>query len=62
MKNVLYIFFLPLVFLFSTSAHAADFQGKVIHVTDGDTITVLNDPKKKILKLWTLGRDCEQGG
>jgi len=41
MKNVLFIFFLPLwIFLSSSSAYAADFQAKVIHIPDGDTITV----------------------
>jgi endonuclease YncB( thermonuclease family) len=49
MKNILVIFCLPLwVFLFSSSVFAADFEAKVIHITDGDTITVLNDTNEQI--------------
>ena len=49
MKNVSLLFFLPLwVFLSSSNAYPADFQAKVIHVADGDTITVLNDTNEKI--------------
>ena len=60
MKNILVIFFLPLwVFLFSSNATAADFQAKVIHIVDGDTITVLNATKKKI-KIRLNGIDCPE--
>ena len=60
MKNALFIFFLPLwVFLSSSSAYAADFQAKVIHITDGDTITVLNDSNKQI-KIRLNGIDCPE--
>jgi micrococcal nuclease len=60
MKNVLVIFFLPLwVFLSSSSAFAADFHAKVIHITDGDTITVLNDANEKI-KIRLNGIDCPE--
>ncbi len=49
MKDLPFIFFLPLwVFLSSTSAHPADFQAKVIHIADGDTITVLNDTNEQV--------------
>ncbi len=60
MKKVLFIFFLPLwVFLSSISAYAADFHAKVIHVTDGDTITVLNDTKEQV-KIRLNGIDCPE--
>jgi len=60
MKNVLFIFLLPLwVFLFSSNVTAADFQAKVIHIADGDTITVLNATKKKI-KIRLNGIDCPE--
>ena len=60
MKNVLFIFFLPLwVFLSSCSSNTTDFQAKVIHVADGDTITVLNATKKKI-KIRLNGIDCPE--
>ena len=60
MKNVLVIFCLPLwVFLFSSYATAADFQAKVIHIADGDTITVLNDANKQI-KIRLNGIDCPE--
>ena len=49
MKNVLFIFFLTLwVVLSSSSAYAADFHAKVIHITDGDTISVLNADNESI--------------
>ena len=49
MKNVLFIFFLPLwVPLFSSNVAATDFQAKVIHIADGDTITVLNADNESI--------------
>ena len=49
MRNVLVIFFLPLwVFLFSSNVSDSDFHAKVIHITDGDTITVLNDTNEQI--------------
>ncbi len=60
MRNVLFIFFLPLwVFLSSSNAHPADFQAKVIHIADGDTITVLNDTNEKI-KIRLNGIDCPE--
>jgi endonuclease YncB( thermonuclease family) len=49
MKNALCLFFLHLWVVFSLSGvHAADFHAKVIHITDGDTITVLNAGKEQI--------------
>jgi micrococcal nuclease len=60
MQNVLFILFLPLwVFLSSSSAYAADFHAKVIHITDGDTITVLNDANEQI-KIRLNGIDCPE--
>ena len=60
MKNVLFIFFLPLwVFLFSSNVTATDFHAKVIHATDGDTITVLNDTNQQI-KIRLNGIDCPE--
>jgi len=60
MKNVPFIFFLPLwVFLFSSGAYATDFHAKVIHISDGDTITVLNDANEKI-KIRLNGIDCPE--
>jgi len=59
MKNILFIFFLPLwVFLSSSSAYAAsDFNAKGIHITDGDTITALNDAKEQVK---INGIDCPE--
>jgi endonuclease YncB( thermonuclease family) len=60
MKNILFIFFLPLwVFLSSCSGNATDFQAKVIHIADGDTITVLNEATQKI-KIRLNGIDCPE--
>jgi endonuclease YncB( thermonuclease family) len=59
MKYILFIFFLPLVFLSSISANAADFQAKVIHIADGDTITVLNDANEQV-KVRLNGIDCPE--
>ena len=39
--------------------HAADFHAKVVHVTDGDTITVLNDTNNQI-KIRLNGIDCPE--
>jgi micrococcal nuclease len=41
------------------STHATDFQAKVIHIADGDTITVLNDANEKI-KIRLNGIDCPE--
>lgn len=60
MKNVLFIFFLPLwAFLSSSSAYGAVFEAKVIHIADGDTITVLNDAIEQI-KIRLNGIDCPE--
>ena len=40
-------------------AHAADFSAKVIHIADGDTITVLNKEKEEI-KIRLNGIDCPE--
>ncbi|MDH3503756.1 MAG: thermonuclease family protein [Nitrospirota bacterium] len=47
------------LFWLSNLANAADFQGKVIHIADGDTITVLNDSKRQI-KIRLNGIDCPE--
>ena len=53
MQNVLFIFFLPLwIFLSSSSAYAAGFQAKVIHIIDGDTITVLRSKTQVRVRLY----------
>jgi endonuclease YncB( thermonuclease family) len=44
---------LPLILIFILTsllrlANAADFHAKVIHITDGDTITVLNNTNKQL--------------
>jgi len=44
---------------FASTAFAADFHAKVIHITDGDTITVLNDANEKI-KIRLKGIDCPE--
>jgi len=60
MKNVLFIFFLPLwIFLSSSSAYASDFQAKVLHIADGDTITVLNAANEQV-KIRLNGIDCPE--
>ena len=59
MKNVLFIFFLPLWVFLTSITFAADFQAKVIHIADGDTITVLNDTNEQI-KIRLNGIDCPE--
>ncbi len=44
---------------FAGSAFATDFQAKVIHIADGDTITVLNDTNEQI-KIRLNGIDCPE--
>jgi endonuclease YncB( thermonuclease family) len=44
---------LPLILIFILTsllrlANAADFHAKVIHITDGDTITILNNTNKQL--------------
>lgn len=46
---------------FASPAIAADFQAKVIHISDGDTITVLNDTNEHI-KIRLNGIDCPEKG
>ncbi len=48
-----------LVSLSTGLADAADFQAKVIHIADGDTITVLNRANEKI-KVRLNGIDCPE--
>ncbi len=54
---VLGLFFLS----FPNFTLASSFQAKVIHVADGDTITVLNDAKEQI-KIRVNGIDCPEKG
>jgi len=48
------------IWLLTATAHA-DYQAKVIHVADGDTITVLNDAKEEI-KIRLNGIDSPETG
>ena len=50
---------LYLVTLVTSVAFAADYQAKVIHIADGDTITVLNDQHEEI-KIRLNGIDCPE--
>jgi len=59
MKNVPFIFFLPLWIFLPSITFAADFQAKVIHIADGDTITVLNETNEQI-KIRLNGIDCPE--
>lgn len=56
---------LPCLFLWlvgcTTVSLGADFQAKVIHITDGDSITVLNDNHQEI-KIRLNGIDCPETG
>jgi len=49
---------LALLWLAST-AIAADFHAEVVHITDGDTITILNDTNEQI-KIRLNGIDCPE--
>ncbi|WP_371300396.1 thermonuclease family protein, partial [Nitrosomonas sp.] len=42
-------------------ANAESFQAKVVHIADGDTITVLNEGKNQI-KIRLNGIDCPERG
>jgi len=59
MQNVSFIFFLPLWIFLPSITFATDFQAKVIHITDGDTLTVLNDTNEQI-KIRLNGIDCPE--
>ncbi|MBA3967209.1 MAG: thermonuclease family protein, partial [Nitrospirales bacterium] len=60
MKKASFIVFLQWwIFLFLGCAFAADFQAKVIHIADGDTITVLNANNDQI-KIRLNGIDCPE--
>jgi len=59
MQNVSFIFFLPLWIFLTSITNAADFHAKVIHIADGDTITVLNDTHEQI-KVRLNGIDCPE--
>ena len=50
-----------LIFVLLTSpAYAADWQGKVVHIADGDTITVLHGTEQVKIRLY--GIDCPEKG
>ncbi len=53
----LFLFFVLMLVMFKGLANAADLQVKVIHIADGDTITVLNYAKEQI-KIRLNGIDC----
>ncbi|MDR4485428.1 MAG: thermonuclease family protein [Nitrospirales bacterium] len=57
----LFLFLLVILVRFNGLAYAADFQAKVIHISDGDTITVLNKEKEEI-KIRLNGIDCPEAG
>ncbi len=59
MQNVSFIFFLPLWIFLTSITFAADFQAKVIHIADGDTITVLNETNEQV-KIRLKGIDCPE--
>ncbi len=59
MQNVSFIFFLPLWIFLTSITFAADFHAKVIHIADGDTITVLNETNEQI-KIRLNGIDCPE--
>ena len=62
MNNLLTIFLLSVVVMAcdSTRTHAvADFHAKIIHITDGDTIAVLNNTNDQI-KIRLNGIDCPE--
>jgi len=60
MQNISFIFFFSLwFFLSSTSVYAADFQAKVIHTADGDTITVRTAQNEEI-RVRLTGIDCPE--
>jgi len=61
MKNALPIFFLPFWVFLTSITFAADFHAKVIHIADGDTITVLNETNEHI-KIRLNGIDCPEKG
>jgi endonuclease YncB( thermonuclease family) len=46
---------LALLFI-SGQVHAGDFRGRVVGITDGDTISVLHDGKAEKIRLY--GIDC----
>lgn len=50
MKRITYLFISVLLLLFISDAHA--FQGKVVGVADGDTITVMNNGKGEKIRLY----------
>jgi len=50
MKHI--IFTILISFLFTSYSYA--FQGKAIHISDGDTITVLHDAKKEKIRLYGI--------
>src|SRR5690348_692614 len=47
-------------FVFTPFAHAGDFSGRVVGVTDGDTIKVLHNGKAEKIRLY--GIDCPEKG
>jgi len=48
-----------ILFLIAAPAYAEDWQGKVVHIDDGDTITVLHDREQ--VKIGLYGIDAPEG-
>ena len=59
--NKIIIQFLFFLLLLPTNILAKTLQGKVIHVADGDTITILT-PQKKQVKIRLAAIDCPESG
>jgi micrococcal nuclease len=55
-----FVLFLAVWFLISPATATATWSGKVVGVTDGDTITVLHDRQPEKIRLW--GVDCPEKG
>ena len=60
-KPFLFVLIILALIGWTGSANAATFQGKVVHIADGDTITVLNEAKKET-KIRLNGIDCPEKG
>ncbi|MDA2912172.1 thermonuclease family protein, partial [Nitrospiraceae bacterium AH_259_D15_M11_P09] len=58
MRHSVFLLLLSALWLLVTSAVAADFTGRVVGVSDGDTITVLHNGKGERIRLH--GIDCPE--
>lgn len=59
LKNLYLAFFLAILAFFSSSVSAESFEGRVVAIGDGDTVTVLTDYKRQI-KVRLYGIDCPE--